>query len=50
MRFYRQDEKYKESVIARVMDDARDRFNLSVTAGKYIDIYESMLERPLVQN
>jgi glycogen synthase len=50
MRFYRQDETHKEEVIARVMNEACDRFSLSVTARKYIDIYESMLARPLVQN
>ena len=50
MRFYRQDESWKEKVISRVMDESVERFNLRVTAGKYIDIYESMLARPLVKN
>jgi len=35
-------------VIERVMREARERFNLKVTAQAYIDIYESMLKRPLL--
>ena len=48
MRFYRQNEEWKNPVISRVMDEAGARFNLEVTAQAYIDIYESMLSRPLV--
>ena len=50
MRFFNQPAEWKNQVIARVMDEAVEKFNLSVTAKSYIDIYESMLARPLVQN
>ena len=50
MRFYRRPEEWKHGVIARVMKEARSRFNHDVTAQGYINIYESMLARPLVIN
>ncbi len=50
MRFFKRDEAWRTEVIARVMDEAKQRFNLDVTAQAYINIYESMLARPLVQN
>jgi len=34
--------------VARIMTDSRARFNHSVCARTYIDIYEKMLQRPLV--
>jgi glycogen synthase len=34
--------------VARVMSESRARFNHSVCARTYIDIYEKMLQRPLV--
>ena len=50
MRFYYKPEEWKRGVIARVMKEARQRFNHDVTAQEYINIYESMLARPLVIN
>ncbi len=50
MRFYHKDVSWKNSVIARVMEQAENRFNHDVTAQEYIRIYESMLARPLVVN
>ena len=40
----------KAREIARIMDEAAVRFNHRVTAQHYIDIYEKMLARPLVQH
>jgi len=48
MAFYAQPPAVKERQIIRIMKDAKSRFNHEVTASKYIDIYESMLQRPLV--
>ena len=48
MRFYSLPEEVREQAVARVMRDAKCRFNHDVTAQHYIDIYESMLERPLL--
>jgi len=48
MRFYRRPEEWRTKVISRVMNEAGERFNLNVTAQSYINIYESMLARPLV--
>ena len=48
MDFYHKPAEFRHTVIERVMREARDRFNLKVTAQAYIDIYESMLKRPLL--
>ena len=48
MRFYSLPEEVREQVVSGVMRDAKRRFNHDVTAQHYIDIYESMLERPLL--
>ena len=48
MRFYSLPEEVREQAVANVMRDAKRRFNHDVTAQHYIDIYESMLERPLL--
>ncbi len=36
--------------IKRVMEEAKETFNYSVTAGQYINLYEQMLQRPLINN
>lgn len=48
MRFYRQPADYKESVIGRIMRESLARFNHAACARSYFDIYEDMLERPLI--
>lgn len=48
MRFYSMDPELREKVVTNVMFSARRRFNHDVTAQHYIDIYESMLARPLL--
>ncbi len=50
MRFYAKPESFRETVVARVMREAKARFNYDVTARQYIDIYETMLARPLVRS
>ncbi len=48
MQFYRLPQEVKERHIARVMTEAAARFTHSVTARHYMELYEKMLQRPLV--
>ena len=48
MEFYRLPAAVREAEVARIMRDGEARFNHSVTAKQYFDIYEHMLNRPLV--
>jgi len=50
MDFYNQDEDLREMQISRIMNEGRKRFNHDVCAKAYIDIYEQMLDRPLVKS
>ena len=49
MDFFNMSPETREKQLTRIMIDGRSRFNHSVTASHYIDIYEQMLHRPLVQ-
>ncbi|ARN55802.1 glycogen synthase [Sedimentisphaera salicampi] len=46
--FHKLPEETKQRQIKRVMEEANARFNHSVTAQAYIDIYEKMAKRPLI--
>jgi starch synthase/alpha-amylase len=48
MRFYNLPRKVRERHLKRIMTESAATFNHSVTARHYIDLYEKMLERPLV--
>ncbi|MBT3377602.1 MAG: glycosyltransferase [Lentisphaerae bacterium] len=48
MAFHSQPEEARAVQVRRVMQEGRERFNHSVTARAYFDIYETMLNRPLV--
>jgi len=48
MRFYGLPAEVRQRQIGRVMTEAIKRFNHRVTAQQYIDLYEQMLQRPLV--
>jgi starch synthase len=48
MQFFRLPPETREPQIERVMTESTGMFNHSVTARRYIDIYERMLNRPLV--
>ena len=48
MKFYKKSRSVREPVLRRIMAEGKQRFNHEVTAKKYIDIYETMLQRPLV--
>ncbi len=49
MSFYAQPAEVKSGQIARIMRESASMFTHTVTARKYIDLYENMLNRPLVQ-
>ncbi len=48
MAFHLLPEGQKQSQISRIMRQAKEMFNHDVNAREYIDLYEKMLERPLV--
>jgi starch synthase len=48
MRFYRQPQDLRAAEINRIMHESAARFNHEVTARQYIELYERMLDRPLV--
>ncbi|MDI6774978.1 MAG: glycogen/starch synthase [Verrucomicrobiota bacterium] len=47
--FHRLPGRTKDREIARIMNESTTRFTHPVTARQYIDLYEKMLERPLVE-
>ena len=49
MEFYRRPAEVKAVQIARVMREGAAKFNHPVTAREYIDLYETMLCRPIVK-
>jgi len=48
MKFYQRSKDVKERQIKRIMTQSAETFNHRATARKYIDLYEEMLKRPLV--
>ncbi len=48
MQFYNLPQKTKDRQIQRIMSQALELFNHAVTAGQYSDLYEKMLQRPLI--
>jgi len=48
MVFYRLPEAVRAAQIERVMNEAAANFNHAITAGQYMELYEKMLQRPLI--
>ncbi|MBR4522899.1 MAG: glycogen synthase, partial [Kiritimatiellae bacterium] len=48
MEFYMQPAEVREAEVARIMRESLQRFNHEECAKEYIQIYEKMLDRPLV--
>jgi starch synthase/alpha-amylase len=46
--FYRLPASERAAQIRRIMDDAAARFSHAATARHYFDLYERMLQRPLL--
>ncbi len=49
MDFYHQPRETRTKQISRIMEESRKKFNHSVTAHAYFDVYEKMLQRPLIK-
>ena len=50
MEFYRQSAEIRAREISRIMAESLKRFNHGACAKEYINLYEKMLDRPLVRN
>jgi starch synthase/alpha-amylase len=50
MKFYKLPAKIKAGQIERIMTESAARFNHDVTAQQYIELYEKMLQRPLINS
>jgi len=50
MNFYNLPQEVKAHQIERIMTESTAAFNHAVTARQYIDLYEKMLERPLINS
>ncbi len=50
MRFFNLPSLVKAKEITRIMCESKAAFNHSVTARRYMDLYEKMLERPLIND
>jgi ADP-glucose type glycogen/starch synthase len=48
MAFYHASDDTKQSTVSRIMQQAQEQFSLSRTAQQYMDLYERMLQRPLL--
>ena len=48
VKFHTKERLLKESTVSRIMKESAAQFNHSVCAQHYIDIYENMLNRPLI--
>ncbi len=48
MAFYQQPDRFKESQVSRIMRQGLEVFTHEFNARQYIDLYEKMLERPLI--
>ncbi len=49
MMFFRQPEEVRTRQIARIMREGAECFTHEVTARKYLQLYETMLERPVIR-
>ena len=48
MQFYKQPDKIKKTQVKRIMLQSAETFNHASTARRYMDLYEKMLQRPLI--
>jgi len=48
MDFYHMPENEKNGQVTRIMKEGSERFRHSITAKRYFDLYENMLNRPLI--
>ena len=48
MEFYKLPAQVRQQIVERIMTQSAGRFNHVVTARRYIELYEIMLQRPLI--
>ena len=48
MKFYKFPAQVRQQIVGRIMTQSAGRFNQAVTARRYIELYEKMLQRPLI--
>ena len=47
LEFYKLPAQFRQKIVGRIMAQSIERFNLELTARRYIELYEKMLQRPL---
>jgi starch synthase/alpha-amylase len=50
MKYYKLPAQSKQKIVGRIMTESVGRFNHVVTARRYIELYETMLQRPLINS
>jgi glycogen synthase len=50
MKFYKLPAQVRQQIVERIMTQSAERFNHVVTARRYIELYENMLQRPLINS
>lgn len=50
MKFYKLPAPVRQKIVGRIMTQSAGRFNHMVTARRYIELYEKMLQRPLINS
>jgi starch synthase len=50
MKFYSLPVQFRQKIVERVMTESIGRFNQAVTARRYIELYEKILQRPLIHS
>ncbi len=49
MEFYGLPAQFRQKIVGRIMTESAARFNQTVTARRYVELYEKMLQRPLIR-
>ena len=50
MKFYSLPVQFRQKIVERIMTESIGRFSQAVTARRYIELYEKMLQRPLIHS
>jgi starch synthase/alpha-amylase len=48
LKFYKLPAQFRQKIVERIMAQSAKRFNRALTARRYIELYEKMLQRPLI--
>ena len=50
LKFYQLPARFRQKIVGRIMAESARRFDQAVTAHRYIELYEKMLQRPLINS